>query len=167
MQRRHPRAYTLIEVLIVVVILGIAAAIVVPQMLRAGTLGVQAATRIVVADILFAQNEAATRKQTRRVVFDTANNSYQITDAAGAAVASTLQAGANPVYEVSFENDDRFEGVDILAADFNGTPALEFDDLGSPTSPSGGSIDLRFDQQQYRIAIAPFTGRVTIEEIGN
>ncbi|MEM7681823.1 MAG: type II secretion system protein [Planctomycetota bacterium] len=165
MPRRTPRAYTLIEMLIVVTILGIAAAIVVPQMLRAGTLGVQAATRIVVADILFAQNEAATRKTTRRVVFDVDNNSYQITDGDGQAVASTLQAGSNPVYEVSFEGDDRFQGVEILAADFNGAPILEFDDLGSPTSPSGGSVDLRFDNRQYRVRIAPFTGRVSIEKI--
>ena len=44
-RNRLKAGYTLIEVLIVVTIMGLAAAVVVPNMLRGGTLGVQAHDR--------------------------------------------------------------------------------------------------------------------------
>ena len=72
--RRMPRGFTLVEVLIVVVIIGIVGAIVVPQILTAGTLGVQAAARMVIADLQFAQNDAIARQAPRRVVFEGGNN---------------------------------------------------------------------------------------------
>ena len=68
-QKLSNRAFTLVEVLVVVTIISIAAAIVVPQMLRPGNLSVQAAGRSIIADILFAQNDAAAHQAGRRIVF--------------------------------------------------------------------------------------------------
>ena len=48
------KAYTLIEVLIVVVIIGIAGAVVVPQLLAGNSMDAQAAARMVIADIVYA-----------------------------------------------------------------------------------------------------------------
>lgn len=169
--RRRVRAgYTLIEVLLTVSIMGLAAAIVVPNMLQGGTLGVQAGARMIIADLLFAQNEAMAQQSARRVVFDPAGNSYRVEKFDTASNAWVLEY--NPViggatdeqnYTIDFDDDGRFRGINIVSATFNGTTQVEFDDLGNPSS--GGTIRLRFDTHVYDIKVAPFTGRVTVERV--
>ena len=162
--RVHQRAFTLIEVLIVVAVMGLIGAVVVPQMLRAGTLGVQAAGRMVISDILIAQNDAIASQANRRVVFDTANNSYSVTDEDGNVLTARWRGAGVENYTVNFNTDSRFEGVTIQNVDFGDPPddvILEFDALGAPTG-SGGTLDLIFEETTYRINVARFTGRVTI-----
>ncbi len=169
-RRRH--AYTLIEVLITVAIMGLAAAIVVPNMMQGGTLGVQAGARMIIADLLFAQNEAMAQQSDRRVTFDPADNSYKVEKFDTTTSAWVLEH--NPVlgdtagaqnYEIDFDDDGRFSGIEIVSADFNGTTRVEFDDLGNPSS--GGTVRLRFDAHVFDIKVAPFTGRVTVERVTN
>lgn len=176
---RRLAAYTLIEVLVVVSILGILGAIVVPSLLTAGEMGVQAAARSVVADILVAQNEAVAAQAERTVHFDLTNNRYGVFDEND----QVVRAAYLPVVEVSmdyadndltgaaargrnfitdFRNNRNFQGVQLLAADFGGAPRVTFDALGSPIA--GGSVDLIFDRRVLRVAVAPFTGRLTVSE---
>ncbi|MFW6033334.1 MAG: GspH/FimT family pseudopilin, partial [Phycisphaeraceae bacterium] len=153
------RAFTLVEILVVVVILGIAGAIVVPHLLTAGQLGVQAAARSVIADILYAQNEAVAHQKIRAVIFSPDSESYQLTDEQGTPIeAAWRMGGGDRGYAIDFTRDKRFEGVKIVSADFSGQPKLEFDELGTPSS--GGSIVLQYNEQQYRVNVAAFTGRV-------
>ena len=67
MKRMH-RGYTLIEVLLVVTVIGIAGAVVVPNLMAGGTRGVQAAARIVSADILIAQNVGLHQRLVARLI---------------------------------------------------------------------------------------------------
>ena len=167
---RRNKAYTLIEVLIVVTIMGLAAAIIVPNMMQGGTLGVQAGARMIIADLLFAQNEAMAQQSTRRIVFDTDNNSYRVEKYDSASTAWILEYNPSAGmgndqqnYEISFEEDGRFKGIEIVTADFNGGSTVEFDDLGNPSS--GGTVLLKFEEHEYEITVAPFTGRVTVERV--
>ena len=167
---RTAKGYTLVEVLITVTIMGIAAAIVVPNMLQGGSLGVQAGARMIIADLLFAQNEAMAQQSTRRVVFDTDNNSYRVQKYDSGASAWVLEfnpsegLGNNQQnYEIDFEEDSRFRGIEIVSADFNGSSTIEFDDLGNPSS--GGTVRLKYEEHEYEIKVAPFTGRVTVQRI--
>jgi prepilin-type N-terminal cleavage/methylation domain-containing protein len=159
------RGYTLIELLLIMSIMGIVAAIVVPQMLRPGTLTIQAAGRMVIADILHAQQDAIAQQQVRRLVFDTDANHYRLTDLEGTTLGVAWKTGgaAAENYVVDLANDSRFTGVSLSAVDFGGSDTLEFDDLGAPAN--GGSVDLVFEDVRYRVSVAPFTGRVTIEPI--
>lgn len=161
--------YTLIEVLITVTIMGLAAAVVVPNMLKGGTLGVQAGARMIVADMLYAQNEAMAQNSARRVTFDTDGNSYTVElydEDAGAWVADR-----NPVlggtsannYVVDFDTDNRFQGVEIVSADFGGASYVQYDDLGNPSS--GGTVEVRYNDHRYEIKIAPFSGRLTVRQM--
>ena len=156
------RGYTLTEVLVVVVIIGVAAAIVVPSMSHAGSLGVQAAVRTVVADILYAQNEAVAHARSRSVIFDVDNNAYRLADETGKTLSVAWRSGTSENYIVSLDTDGRFDGVRIAAADFGGSSELTFDDLGGPES--GGRVELTYRQQRYAVDVAPFTGRVTIRK---
>ena len=160
---KRQAGYTLVEVLIVVTIIGIAAAVIVPQMLAAGTLGVQAAARIIVADLLYAQNEAIARQNEVAVVFDADNESYSLVDNNGAVLSVNWKNGSANNYVVDFTTDDRFQGVVIVSADFGGASTVTFDALGGPSS--GGTVEIEFQNTRYRITVAAFTGRVTVQEI--
>ncbi|MEM9883754.1 MAG: GspH/FimT family pseudopilin [Planctomycetota bacterium] len=160
---RPRHGYTLVEVLLVVSILGVISAMVVPSMLSAGQMGVQAAARAVVADLLYAQNEAIAQQAPRQVVFDDTNDRYELRDEFGNALGKDWVSGDTSKYVVDFTEDDRFMGVSIVAVDFNGGSTVTFDDLGGPDT--GGSVTVRFDNQRYRIDVAEFTGRVTVTKL--
>lgn len=149
----------------VVTILGIVSVSVIPSMLTAGEMGVQAAARVIVADLLYAQNEAIAQQASHKVVFDVANNSYQIQDQNGTPLTVDWLGGSANNYIVDFANDQRFQGVTITAVDFGVTTPNEisYDNLGGPST--GGSITIQFDRQSYRIDVAEFTGRVTVTQI--
>lgn len=162
------RAFTLIEVLTVVTIMGIIGALVVPSLLTAGTLGLQGAARLVVADILFAQNEAIAAQESRKIIFDAANESYRLTrDVGGTDTTLTMGwvNGQTSNYIVSFTDDDRFKGVEIVSVQMDGTDVteLEFDDLGSPQQSSEIQVLMRMQTNVLTVRVAPFTGRVTVD----
>lgn len=147
----------------VVVIMGIVGAMVVPQMLHAGTLTIQAAARIIVADMLYAQNDAIAKQTGRRLVFSPAQNRYQLQDLGGTTLSVPWKNGGTGNYVIDFTEDSRFQGVRIAAADFSGTSTLTFDALGAPMT--GGTVDLVYKDSLYRVTIAAFTGRVTVGEV--
>src|SRR5579872_1651697 len=77
------RGFTLIEILMVVVILGIASAIILPQLASRDDLRCAAAARALMADLLYAQSRAIARGQMQYVQFS--SGSYQVmADNAGA-----------------------------------------------------------------------------------
>ena len=163
--RTFPKAFTLVEVLAVVVIIGLAGAIVVPSLLRRGTLEVQAAGRMMISDILIAQNEAIAMQAPRQVMFEPAQNRYRLTDVGGNTLNTNWKSGGDTVenYIIDYDTDTRFAGVTLEAPAFGGPPPdtfLRFDALGAPQS--GGTVDLVSGDFRYRITVAPFTGRVTI-----
>jgi prepilin-type N-terminal cleavage/methylation domain-containing protein len=161
--RSTPRGFTLIEVLMVVAIIGLAGAIVVPQISAMGSMQIQAATRIVIADLLYAQNEAIAHQAVRKLVFDPATNSYKLTDADGNVLSATWKNGASANYTVNLTSDDRFSTVTLVSANFGNSPEVEFDPLGSPSS--GGTVELISGTIRYRITVAAFTGRVTVAPV--
>lgn len=159
------RAFTLVEVLVVVVIIGIAGAVVVPALIRPSNLGAQAAARLVISDILIAQNEAIASGATRQVVFEPAFNRYRLTDGAGNTLSVGWKSGGlgGANYLVDFGTDSRFTGVILQNVNIGGTQILAFDALGAPAG--GGTFELAGAGVTYRVTIAPFTGRVTVDTV--
>lgn len=170
------RAYTLVEVMVVVVIMGIAGALVAPSMGQAGVLRIQAAVRSVVADITFAQMDALGYQEQRAVVFDVENNRYTLVQVNGSSIDVDADAlydnhGPGQRYRVSL-NDDVFGGTRIESADFDGDNVLIFDEIGGPvaspgsgTLSDGGSVVLAGPLSRFRINVAAFTGRVTVTRL--
>ena len=164
--------FTLVEVLVVVIVLGIASAIVVPSMLRSHTMTSQAASRQVMSDLLVAQNDAVAQQQVRRVWFEPTANRYRVTDGSNQVVTMPWQGAGTQNYVVDFDPeggwDTRFAGVRIGQVSFANPDPLaktyvEFDDLGSPVA--GGTVTLEAGPKRYQVSVAGFTGRVALVEL--
>lgn len=168
--------YTLIEVLVVVVILGIAGAMVAPAMGQAGVLRIQAAVRTIVADISFAQMDALGYQEQRAIVFDIDKNEYTLVQVNGTTIDADNDAlydirGPQQRYRVSL-NAEVFGGTVIESVDFDGDNVLIFDEIGglvsapgSGTLSQGGTIVLAGPLSRYRVDVAAFTGRVTVTRL--
>lgn len=165
------RAYTLVEVLIVVTILGIAGAMVVPSFAQTHVLRVQAAVRTVVADLTTTQSDAVAYQRGRAVVFHPGDNRYTIVEVKGGAIDEALDR-----LEARDFLDAEFGNAVISAVSFAGGTTVCFDELGSPVPPPGsgavaaggslgGYVEIQGSGQTYRITIEPFTGRITVQQM--
>ncbi len=169
----RPGGYTLVELLITITIMGIAAALVIPSMGSAGVLRIQSAVRSVVADITFAQMDALAYQEPRAVVFDEDANMYTLTHVPGGVIDPDADAlfdpkGPEERYRVLLDGE-QFGGSFLSDVSFNGGSAVIFDEMGAPiaavgsaTLSDGGSVRIQGPSSQFRIDIAAFTGRVTV-----
>ena len=65
-------------------------------------------------------------------------------------------------YSIIFENEDRFDDVDITSASFGSDDFVIFDSIGTPSE--GGSVTLQSGQIVVNIILDSFNGVVTINE---
>src|SRR5438046_1726291 len=93
------RAFTLVEILAVVVIIGIASAIIIPQIGTRDDMRAAAAARVVVSDLIYAQNLAIANGTVVYVKFDTANNKYTLLSTANSGGDVALN---NPITQMTY-----------------------------------------------------------------
>jgi prepilin-type N-terminal cleavage/methylation domain-containing protein len=161
--------YTLIEVLLVIVLLGLASALVVPSLGTTDVLRVQAAVRTIVSDLNYAQSDALARQRGRAIVFNTTANSYSIVEVRGA----TLNPTTDTIYTVELGNTRKFNDAKLVSATFDaGGNTLVYDELGGPvvapgsTTPgNGGTIVVSGSRSVFNIVVEPYTGRVTVTRV--
>jgi len=176
---RRWRGFTLVEILTVVVILAILAAIALPSPAQQQDLTASAAARVVLSDLLYAQSQAVDTGQNVSVSFTPASSqtgggsgSYSLTGASG-----TL---TNPItqqpYTQSFGNGTAspFSTVELtgLTLDNPSNTVLAFNELGQPMvcPPNGtpvalantGSIVIQCGAVSVTLSIEPGTGNITV-----
>jgi len=150
--------FTLVELIVVVVILAIAAAMVVPYASGTGEMSCQAAARRLMADLEYAQNQAIVTQTTIKVTFDSSSNSYTVANQSGPLIHPITKKD----YVVDFDTEDTLKGITISAVAFGGGAEVSFSALGAPDL--GGSVDLAAGSSTYRVTVAPVTGRVSVAE---
>ncbi|MBT8485402.1 MAG: hypothetical protein HKO59_06095 [Phycisphaerales bacterium] len=183
--RHRVAGYTLIELLIVVGVLGLAGSLLVPHLVGQDSMRVQAAVRKVIADLSFAQSDALAHQEYRRVHFYPDGSGYciiRVDDSNYATVFTDIVApdyihdplGAAAElgrYIVNLPDDERFEGVSITDVDIDGGQRdVVYDTLGGTLKGggvpgSGGTIELTSGGDTFRITIAPFTGKLTVQRL--
>lgn len=155
----------MIELLIVVVIIAIAALTAIPMMTSADSFQMRSAANMIAADLEYAKTIAISRGQSFSVVFDKANESYRIEDESGTVIAHPVKKGFD--YIIDFQNNSRLSKVDIEDVDFDTTSEVKFDYLGSPYNGDGdplnsGVISLRVGQITVTVNVEPVTGFISI-----
>jgi len=178
------RAYTLVELLIVIAVLGIASAIVVPSLENEDDTDVQAAVRKLIGDLSFAQSDALARQQYRRVHFFDDGRGYCIVRETSASYASAFDAatadyvndplgspGSMGRYIVDFSLDNRFQNVRIESISIDGGGRdIVYDTIGGTiqagdTPGTGGTIVLAANGNRYQITVSAFTGKLSVERL--
>ncbi len=152
--------FTMVEILIVVVIIAIAAMMAIPMMSSGGSMQIRSAANMIAADLEYAKSMAISRQKNYSVVFNTANDYYEVHDPNGI-IEHPVKKGFP--YEVNFSSDSRLSKVDIAAVDFGGTSQIEFDYLGSPIN-GGGTVSLQAGGTTITINVEPVTGFVSITD---
>ncbi len=150
--------FTLIEIIIVIVILAIAAMTAIPLMSSGGSVQIRSAANMIAADLEYAKSMAISRGQDYSVEFTPSNESYCIKDKNGTIIDHPVKKGFD--YIISFQNDSRLNKVDITNVNFNGTFGVKFDSLGSPDY--GGTINLNANGPTATITVEPVTGYISI-----
>ena len=178
-------AYTLIELLIVIVVLGIAGALLIPHLAYKDSLASQAAVRLLISDLSFAQSDALANQEFRRVYFypdGTGYCTYRVTEANFNApfppnpedyIDDPLGVvGDSGRYIVDFTTKNRFDNVSISAVSIDGgNPYVTYDALGGTVMAggaapgTGGPIYVQAVDNLYRIDIAPFVGKLTVTKM--
>jgi prepilin-type N-terminal cleavage/methylation domain-containing protein len=178
---RRARGFTLMEVMAVLVIMGILAAMIVPQLAPSDDLTTQAAARTLVADLLYAQNLAIATGGTSKVYisFTTAttgsSGGYSIYSAQPFTSPVTNPTNNKP-YTVTYSSEtaNGLSNVQLesLNLDNSANTVLAFDSLGEPyaCTTSGtpvalantGTITLQCGQQEVTLSIEPDTGIVSL-----
>jgi prepilin-type N-terminal cleavage/methylation domain-containing protein len=183
-RRRTVRSagFTLVEILAVVVILGIASAVIIPQIGTRDDMRTAAAARTLVADLIYAQNYAITSGTMTYVKFDTANKRYSLLSTANSGGDVYVQ---HPITQANYVTQfgssvKGFETVAINSASFTGSDAanysnlstLAFDELGAPyvfnyasnttNDMSTGSIVLKAGTFTTTITVSAATGEISV-----
>jgi prepilin-type N-terminal cleavage/methylation domain-containing protein len=188
LRARARGGYTLIELLIVIAILGLAGALLVPSMSGRGDFDTQAAVRALVADIAFAQSDALANQEPRRIHFYDDGSGWclvrveesSLAEPFDAATADYVRdplagAGANGAYIVRLRDtgseSGRHETVTVDAVDLDGGGrALTFDEMGGTVGDgglpgTGGTVVLRSSDAAYRLDISALTGKVRVTRL--
>jgi Tfp pilus assembly protein FimT len=142
--------------LMVMLVLAIVAAVTVPMAVGTSDMQVISAARMISADLQYAQNKAITSQQQVTVSFDISGESYSLSNASG----ELIHPMTKKAYVVDFRSREGFNSLDIVSANFGGSPSVVFDELGAPDS--SGSITLQAGPHVYQISVATATGKVTV-----
>ena len=166
---RAKRGFTLIEILCVVVIIGIASAIILPQLSSRDDLRAASAARAMMADLLYAQNRSIALQKMHYVQFDTASNSYSVLDSMSPANIITHPV-LQSTYTVSLGTGS-LSNVKIVSPNFDGNTVVAFDAMGVPysyssgstTALAAGSVQVQAGQYKLTVSVAPYSGEITVQ----
>jgi prepilin-type N-terminal cleavage/methylation domain-containing protein len=171
------RGFTLAEILCVVVILGIASAVVVPNLGTRNDLIAGAAAREMMADLMYAQNKAIVGQAMVYVKFDTTAQQYSLTTTAPNVTAVYVPNPAtqkNMITAFSSATNSSFKSVSLQAVNVDTKSCLAFDELGQPYAVdnstgvatllvNNATMPLRCGTFTVTVNVEPYTGAMTMQ----
>jgi general secretion pathway protein H len=157
--------FSLIEIIIVVIILAIAAAIVIPSIGSAADTQAISAARIIESDMAVARSLALTSQVPHTVLFSDDRQSYKVVanyagQAYGSVVAVPHPVVAGRRYETVLAGGNGMGSVRVIAASFGGAAYVTFNSQGDPSA--GGTITLQAGQTQMQVTVQALTGSVSV-----
>lgn len=172
-QKKQNNGFTLVELIVVVLILSIAALVAIPVFSSAADIQVRSAANRIAADLDYARGLAITRQKNYAVVFDAGSECYDIREAGGDVITNPLD---NTNFVVDLDADSRLGNVNIVSAVFEGVEsAVTFDYLGTPYAGNDAALTTRLNSEGVitlrsanggfvlHVNVEPMTGNVEIE----
>ncbi len=164
--------FTLVELLITVLIIGIAAGLAVPMLGSTSTTKLREAGKLLAADLAFAQNESITHgSDLRTVVFDTDTASYHIGTVSDPDTPITNPIGGEP-FRVTFGEGraKQLAGVSIVGLSMNGDTGATADRFvfglyGQIDQASDATITLGADGMTITLTVEASTGETTLSNL--
>jgi len=167
------RAFTLVELLIVVTIIGIASALVVPYVGARTDLRVSAVARTLISDLQYAQNLAITTRQSHGIWFEANRYTIQRFSTGGATTIKHPVSKDTFVVQMGPTGKDVYSGIAMPLVNVRqGASRLVFDSMGTPmafdgttsiSTTSAALVSLSAGGTTIVIRIEPFTGEVNVE----
>ena len=160
-QAKNQQGFTLIELIAIIIVLAIIAAVAIPRLGDVTSMKSGATAEKLKSDIRYAQELAMTQNRRYRVYFNTAP-----APASGYAVVNDANGNGNWGEAGEFAPDPSGKGdltVTLNSGDYAGVTAsssvnpIEFNSLGRPT---GGAATITVSPGSYTITIAAETGAV-------
>jgi prepilin-type N-terminal cleavage/methylation domain-containing protein len=168
------RAFTLIEILCVVVILGISAAIILPQMGNRDDLRAASMARTIIADLSYVQSLAVARQAPMYVRFDKANNRYEAFDQLQPSERLLTHPLTNGKFQVNVgpARKDALKDVVLDDVTFDTQSVLMFDEMGVPHSYNpttsaapalvAGSVRVKSHNYKMTVSVQPYSGELKV-----
>jgi type II secretory pathway pseudopilin PulG len=156
------KSYTVIELIMVIVIVGILATLSIPRFQSFYYLKLNGAMKKVISDIRYAQQLAISRHESYNIIFNTANEAYEVRRVSDNSYATNPFSRGS--FIVNFTSDPQYNGIKIDSTSFGGT--LQFDWQGIPRNGSGTALSAEsnvvfsYQNNVMTIYITPNTGRV-------
>ena len=167
---RGRSAFTLVEILTVLMILGIVAALLVPQAGGQSDFDAAAAARAVMSDLLYAQNRAISTQQMTYVSFNLSQQQYGLYSSMSPQVVLTHPVNQNNyVRTFSSSGLNNIASASLTSANFGGQTTIAFDEMGATYSynsvsntttsmTSAGTIVVSSGNYSLTISVDPDTG---------
>ena len=161
--------FSMIEIMVVLIVLAIAGTVVVAMASNTDEMKVEAVVQQLASTLSYAQNVAIVRQEAIQVVFDSAAESYEVVDAAGAAIGGNVTE-ADGLYSMSFGASSEFGRADITSVNFDGGSVVWFDRMGGPHSGvpqagpalASGTVVIGYGDASATLGVAPVTGTITV-----
>ena len=159
--------FSLVELMIVVVVLAIVAAIAMPMLGDTSISKLREAAQLLAADVDYARVESiAHGDDPRLLVVDVNNNTYHIAARSDSSTPITNPVGKLP-YQVTFGQGraNALTNVTIQSASLDGDDELEFGIYGQTDQATAATITLECEGSTLTISIDPTTGETAIGDI--
>lgn len=173
------RSFTLVEMVIVVVIIGILIVTAFPKVSILRILKFQAAGKKMLSDIRYTQSFAALNHVYTGIWFLPANDAYWVYSCANTnANTNCFPASGWPSLQdplsrvnmgVNYVNDSQYKGIAITSANFGTSSMLVFDPSGVPVDSfngvplsANGTLLLNYSGESVNANVVPKSGKVYV-----
>ena len=160
-----PRGFTLFEIVLVVLIVGIIGAVVVPAAMNMGSPRLKTAANVLAADIEFCLSECVARPNDPRVVyFDTVNNKYSLVALNSSSIIAHPSDSQPYTNDFATGRNAGLTGVTLTSVAMGNTAmtVLTFDPYGKPILTTDLIITLTYQGQRMCVKVLATTGETSI-----